>query len=214
MAEKHLWRIQGNSAGVDEGLGEEEANSLHTDPEPESKDEESSKNIEGLVPMIPNSSNQLPTESEPTSRIPNYKLLYRTHIILKNRLQQGLYRFSTLQRFGNHPPHSHNSTIYCVQLHNLSNRQVVFSGSKDTRLLMWDLERGQVERIFSGPHTGSVLGICALGDDIVVSGGGDARVVIWSITQETPFIVLNDHLDSVLSVRMDEHRLVSCSKGT
>ena len=47
----------------------------------------------------------------------------------------------------------------------------------------------------------------------MASGGSDRRVVVWNLEKNKLAKVIYDHDDSVLCVRFDEQRLVSCSKG-
>ncbi|KAG2118129.1 WD40-repeat-containing domain protein [Suillus discolor] len=46
----------------------------------------------------------------------------------------------------------------------------------------------------------------------LVSGGSYRRVVVWDLGKDRLVKVLQDHLDSVLCVRVDSGRLVTCSK--
>jgi len=69
-----------------------------------------------------------------------------------------------------------------------------------------------VERVLSGLHECSVLSICVSGG-YVASGGSDRRVVVWDLEADRLVKVICDHEDSVLCVRFDEEKLVSCSKG-
>lgn len=57
-----------------------------------------------------------------------------------------------------------------------------------------------------------MLSICVSGG-FVASGGSDRRVVVWDLEEGRVVKVIVDHEDSVLCVRFDEERLVSCSKG-
>lgn len=72
-------------------------------------------------------------------------------------------------------------------------------------------------RVFQGGHQGSVLSICVAPEfGYLVSGGSDGRIVIWDMATGMPLKILADpvaHEDSVLCVRCDDKRLVSCSKG-
>lgn len=66
--------------------------------------------------------------------------------------------------------------------------------------------------MFSGVHSSSILSLCAHGE-YLISGGSDCIVALWDLTTGTPLVWRTDHSDSVLSVRFDEKRLVTCSKG-
>ena len=69
-----------------------------------------------------------------------------------------------------------------------------------------------MERVIRGLHESSVLSLCVNGG-FVASGGSDRRVVVWDLRKDKLVKVVVDHEDSVLCVRFDEERLVSCSKG-
>ena len=134
-------------------------------------------------------------------------------------------------------PHAngHTNTIYCLQLYTYPSTgvQVLFTGSKDRTIREWDLgtmgrESTGVKRVLGGVHESSVLSVCvgdgahergSVGSTFVASGGSDRRVVVWELSldgesdRERLVGILNDHEDSVLCVRFDSERLVTCSKG-
>ncbi|KZT02346.1 WD40 repeat-like protein [Laetiporus sulphureus 93-53] len=142
--------------------------------------------------------------------IPDYKLLHRTHLKLQHRVLSGSYNLSDLQHGS---PNKHSSTIYCLQLYTYpeSGEQVLFTGSKDRSIREWHLASGKVTRVLERVHESSVLSLCVR-DDLLASGGSDCRVVIWDLRNDSELKVIEDHLDSVLCVRFDETRLISCSK--
>ncbi|KAH9060000.1 WD40 repeat-like protein [Lactarius vividus] len=143
---------------------------------------------------------------------PNYKLLHLTCTRLQHRFLSGSYRLSTLQSRGT--PGTHTNTIYCLQLYTYprTGHQVLFTGSKDRTIKEWDLSTGAVLRTIEGIHEGSVLSICVHGD-YLASAGSDSNVVVWDLVQNQVVKIMDDHEDSVLCVRFDDTRLVSCSKG-
>lgn len=143
---------------------------------------------------------------------PDYKLLHQTHIHLTNRILNRSYRVSTLQTRGT--KNAHTSTIYCLQLFTYSEggKQVLFTGSKDKTVREWDLTTGSVDRVFQGVHTGSVLSLCVHGNWLATAGS-DWLVNLWDLRDGRIARTIQDHEDSVLCVRFDEKRLVSCSKG-
>ena len=143
---------------------------------------------------------------------PNYKLLHLTRTRLHHRFLSGTHRLSTLQSRGT--PASHSNTIYCLQLYTYpeTGKQVLFTGSKDRTIKEWDLATGVVLRTIEGVHEGSVLSICVYGD-YLASAGSDSNVVVWDLVEHKVAKVIDDHEDSVLCVRFDDVRLVSCSKG-
>ena len=159
----------------------------------------------------------LPTSS---SLSPNYKLLHQTHTRLYIRFLYSSYRLSTLQaRPGGRPnepgtTNLHTSTIYCLQLYtNPQNGvQTLFTGSKDRSIREWDIQTSQFIRVVHNVHLGSVLSLAAR-EGLLCSAGSDSRVFLWDLVGNTSLSVIHDHTDSVLAVRFDEKRLVSCSKG-
>lgn len=144
---------------------------------------------------------------------PDYKRLHQTHVKLQTRIRTGSYRLSSLQTRGT-PPDAHTNTIYCLQLYTYpeTGRQVVFTGSRDRTVREWNIATGAVERVISGVHQSSVLSIC-VGQGYIASAGSDRQVAVWDLERNKLVKVLNDHEDSVLCVRFDKERLVSCSKG-
>ena len=157
----------------------------------------------------------LPSLSAPPAVVkPNYKLLYQTHARLHSRFLSGAYRLSTLQTRGAPPTNTHTSTIYCLQLYTYpaTGVQVLFTGSRDQSIREWNLTTGAVERVITGVHESSILSICAL-NGLIASAGSDRQVVVWDLAHDKPMKIVCDHEDSVLCVRFDAERLVSCSKG-
>jgi hypothetical protein len=168
---------------------------------------------------------------------PDYKLLHQTHMLLHNRFCQGAYRRRTLPSADTG---GHSAAVYCLWLWTypagLDGRsaplQVLFTGSKDRTVREWDLRTDRVRRVVGELHDSSVLSLCVSsdfaksgdGEDVqasepssagfLVSGGSDRRVVVWDLGKDRLVKVLQDHLDSVLCVRVDSGRLVTCSKGS
>lgn len=144
---------------------------------------------------------------------PNYKLLHQTHIRLHNRFLSSSYRLSALQTRGA-PTNAHTNTIYCLQLYTYPTTgvQVLFTGSRDRTVREWNLTTGLVERVISNVHTSSILSIC-VHNGFLASAGSDRRVAVWNLEKNSLVKIIYDHEDSVLCVRFDDERLVSCSKG-
>lgn len=166
---------------------------------------------------------------------PDYKLLHQTHMLLHNRFCQGAYRRRTLPCAD---AGGHNAAVYCLWLWTypagLDGRspplQVLFTGSKDRTVREWDLRTDRVRRVVGELHGSSVLSLCVSSDfaksgdgeeplaselssaGLLVSGGSDRRVIVWDLGKDILVKVLQDHLDSVLCVRVNSGRLVTCSK--
>ncbi|KAI5898464.1 WD40 repeat-like protein [Schizophyllum commune H4-8] len=156
----------------------------------------------------------------PPSLAPDYRLLHRTHTKLIKRFRAGSYRRTVLQG-----PQGHSNTIYCLQLHtypatsSIGSRQVLFTGSRDRTVREWDLASGSVTRVISGVHTSSVLSLCVRevkvdGQSItyLATAGSDCRVALYNLSEDRDVCQIQDHEDSVLCVRFDDKRLVTCSK--
>lgn len=170
----------------------------------------------------------------------DYKLLHQTQTLLRSRVRHGAYRLRTLPGAEGG---GHTAAVYCLALWSYDSAygplQVLFTGSKDRSVREWDLSSSRVRRRVVGMHASSVLSLCVTATTahvpeacasgsvdhareghrnpetgILVSGGSDCRVVVWDLAKFKPVKVLKDHQDSVLCVRVDSGRLVSCSKGT
>jgi len=208
----------------DEGVGDDE-------DEWPSMDVDSEHNtvaMETRFPETPQPSPSFPSpshfEGHPSTFIANssqpkvdYKLLHQTHTLLRNRLLHSSYHLTYLQTKGS--PDSHTALIYCLHLHTFPDtpdtprRQVLFTGSRDRTIRQWDLSKGIFEKVYQDVHEGSILSICVQGN-YLISGGSDRKVVVWDIETGRVVRAIEDHMDSVLCVRSDNTRLVTCSKGS
>lgn len=211
----------------DEGMGDEEDVTVAPENDSGFVDAENSVDPSRHFPSalattsslrIPAKRHSSPSSLPSMSTIqPNYKMLHHTHTRIHNRVLSASYRLSTLQTraaIAAAPLHPHTNTIYCLQLytHPQTGVQTLFTGSKDRTIREWDLVNSQVMRKVEGVHSSSILSLCAQGN-ILVSAGSDHRVGVWDLYRNQLSKVIRDHQDSVLGVRFDSRRLVSCSKG-
>ena len=141
----------------------------------------------------------------------NYKILFLTNKLLPTRFLRGSYRLSHLQT---RQTPGHGPMIYCLQLYTypVTGRQTLFTSSRDKTVKEWDLESRKASRVISGIHIGSVLSIC-VHSGFLASAGTDGMVVVWDLNSDKLVKVISDHEDSVLCVRFDSERMVTCSKG-
>lgn len=117
----------------------------------------------------------------------------------------------------------------------ITSRDWLLTGSRDQTIRLWDMSGVQpmVVKIFHGGHTGTILTLHAVEvpcDDpvssstgsglpkdrlMIVSGGADGRICLWDVEQGDgkPERISTEHENSVLCVRADSERIVSCSKG-
>lgn len=148
-----------------------------------------------------------------TALKPNYKVLHQTHVKLRNRILASSYRLSTLQTRGR-PSNAHSNTIYCLQLYTYpdSGNQVLFTGSRDKTVREWNLNTGMVARVIENVHLSSILTLCVHGG-YLASAGSDRQIALWHLGENRLAKVICDHEDSVLCVRFNDKKLVSCSKG-
>lgn len=145
----------------------------------------------------------------------DYKLLHQTHIRLRARFARGSYALSCLQaRNAPAGARAHTNTIYCLTLYTCpaTGEQVLLTGSKDRSVREWDLKARRVRRVLEQVHVGSVLSLCAR-DGWAASGGSDRVVAVYEMGEGNVVSRRRDHTDSVLCVRFDKQRLVTCSKG-
>jgi WD40 repeat protein len=106
-------------------------------------------------------------------------------------------------------------------------RDWLLSGSRDKTLRLWSLDtpKPKVVKVFMGGHDGSVLstfvvklssyGIgTSIEKMVAISGGSDGKICRWDIEGDArPEKEVLAHSGSVLCVKGDQERIVSCSKG-
>ncbi|KAL7416755.1 WD40-repeat-containing domain protein [Mrakia frigida] len=172
------------------------------------------------------------------THVPNYKQLYLTSRILSLRPSSSSFH-PTLQTLTPHTPSP--SALFLVPPQaayscTLWKRSWAFVSSRDRTVRIWDLTRGEerVVGLLEGGHDGSVLSLW-VGEGVgeggvrVVSAGSDGRLVVWwvdgrgadgtrrdedeGLVDSRMETVIEAHGDvSVLCVRSDGIRIVSCSK--
>jgi len=106
-------------------------------------------------------------------------------------------------------------------------RDWLLSGSRDKTLRLWSLDtpKPKVVKVFMGGHDGSVLStfVVKLSSSesgvrtekmVAISGGSDGKICRWDIEGDGKAEKqITAHAGSVLCVKGDEERIVSCSKG-
>jgi hypothetical protein len=106
-------------------------------------------------------------------------------------------------------------------------RDWLLSGSRDKTLRLWSLDtpKSKVVKVFMGGHDGSVLSTFVvkltssengtrIEKIVAVSGGSDGKICRWDIEGDgRAEKEIMAHAGSVLCVKGDQERIVSCSKG-
>jgi WD40 repeat protein len=106
-------------------------------------------------------------------------------------------------------------------------RDWLLSGSRDKTLRLWSLDtpKPKVVKVFMGGHDASVLSafvvkLSSSGNGtsiekmVAISGGSDGKICRWDIEGDgRAEKQIMAHTGSVLCVKGDQERIVSCSKG-
>jgi len=94
----------------------------------------------------------------------------------------------------------------------MSNSKTAISGSRDTTLRIWDIEKGVCLNILVG-HQASVRCLEIWGD-LVVSGSYDTTAKVWSISQGTSLMTLQGHFSQIYAIAFDGDRIATGSLDT
>ena len=113
------------------------------------------------------------------------------------------------RRISKHTLGGHSSTVRCLKM---SDAKTAISGSRDTTLRVWDIERGVCTRVLVG-HQASVRCMDVHGD-IVVSGSYDTTARIWSISEGKCLQVLSGHFSQIYTISFDGARVATGSLDT
>ncbi|KAI9029725.1 WD40-repeat-containing domain protein [Phycomyces nitens] len=135
----------------------------------------------------------------PTSSIPSFYSLYKSHDKLQSRWQQG--QTTTDYLYG------HHKSIYCLAWIDSDH---VLSGGRDCEVMRWNLSSRKVEARYTA-HQASVL--CMRYDPIrgLITGSSDNSCWIWS-PDMIPLRRLSGHTQGVLDVCFVGDRYASASR--
>jgi F-box and WD-40 domain protein CDC4 len=103
----------------------------------------------------------------------------------------------------------HTSTVRCLKM---SDSKTAISGSRDTTLRIWDIEKGVCKNVLVG-HQASVRCLEIHGD-IVVSGSYDTTAKVWSISKGTCLRTLSGHFSQIYAIAFDGNRIATGSLDT
>ena len=103
----------------------------------------------------------------------------------------------------------HTSTVRCVKF---IDKYRVVSGSRDSKLRIWDLRAGACTAILEG-HTRSIRNLAVTGN-VIVSGSYDTTARVWSLDEGRCLKVLTGHSKDIYSVVADGKRVFTGSLDT
>ena len=103
----------------------------------------------------------------------------------------------------------HTSTVRCLKM---SDHKTAISGSRDTTLRIWDIEKGVCLNVLVG-HQASVRCLEIHGD-LVVSGSYDTTAKVWSISKGTCLRTLSGHFSQIYAIAFDGNRIATGSLDT
>lgn len=103
----------------------------------------------------------------------------------------------------------HTSTVRCLKM---SDAHTAISGSRDTTLRIWDLQKGICKHVLIG-HQASVRCLEIHGD-LVVSGSYDTTAKIWSISEGKCLRTLTGHFSQIYAIAFDGKKIATGSLDT
>ncbi|KAJ2594881.1 hypothetical protein GGF39_004048 [Coemansia sp. RSA 1721] len=104
-----------------------------------------------------------------------------------------------------------------VCLHSISNGQYIVGGAKSGRILIWAPSSGRLLRSWDA-HYGAVTCLDSHDDGVLISGGEDAAVHVWMLSQilefnsdilVTPMATMAEHTMPVTSIHVSNGSLLS-----
>ncbi|KZP15850.1 WD40 repeat-like protein [Athelia psychrophila] len=150
----------------------------------------------------------------------DWRALYQTRLALDHRWAHEEPQVARIS--------GHADSVYCLEFDSTR----IITGSRDRTIKVWSLQTGKLLSTFKG-HGGSVLclkfdqdwDVRREGDDdeqkpgFMVSGSSDCSICVWDLTvgsggevQAEVRAILKGHSGGVLDLRMDDQRIISCSK--
>src|SRR5712672_2107015 len=77
--------------------------------------------------------------------------------------------------------------------------RLAISGSFDTSVIRWSLERNAAEQVLRF-HDGAVNAVATLPDGRIATSGEDARIALWRPGEPQPMAVLEGHIAPVVAL--------------
>ncbi|KAG1735890.1 WD40-repeat-containing domain protein, partial [Suillus paluster] len=104
----------------------------------------------------------------------------------------------------------HTATVRCARV--LHNRPIAVTGSRDSTLRVWNIQKGVMLRVLYG-HTASVRCLDVCGNK-VVSGSYDTTCRIWDVDTGECLQVLRGHSHQIYSIAIDGNLVASGGMDT
>jgi len=108
-----------------------------------------------------------------------------------------------------HTLRGHSSTVRCLKM---SDANTAITGSRDTTLRIWDIQKGFCKHVLVG-HQASVRCLEVHGD-LIASGSYDTTARIWSISEGKCLRVLHGHFSQIYAIAFDGKRVATGSLDT
>jgi F-box and WD-40 domain protein CDC4 len=112
-------------------------------------------------------------------------------------------------RLSVHILRGHTSTVRCLKM---ADATTAISGSRDTTLRIWDIQKGICKHVLVG-HGQSVRCL-ELHGDLVVSGSYDTTAKIWSISDGKCLKTLSGHYSQIYAIAFDGKKIATGSLDT
>ncbi|KAG4301634.1 hypothetical protein PCK1_002119 [Pneumocystis canis] len=158
----------------------------------------------------------------------NWRFLYHQRYQLLKNWEKGLYVSYTVPRTQTTEQNEiHQDGIYCIQ----SDRNWIVSGSKDTTIRVWDLQKGVCSKVLRGHHASvltlqfdtdmnlivsgsrhrAAVNAVQLKEDQIVSAGGDRTIRIWNIYTGVCLRTIMGHQRGIACLQFDGRHILSGS---
>ncbi|KAF2122642.1 WD40-repeat-containing domain protein, partial [Lophiotrema nucula] len=143
--------------------------------------------------------------------------LTTTHLITASKDRTIRIWSLATQRLAHPPLESHTAAVLCVAVHEAKN--LLFSGSVDKRMIVWDMESWDCVRVVEDAHEESVLSIAA-SEKFVVTASQDKTVKVWDIEHlartdsssiVTPMRCLTGHAAAVNALALTSDNIITGS---
>jgi len=103
----------------------------------------------------------------------------------------------------------HTNSVRCMKIDEKAG--ILASGSLDTTIRVWDLEKG-TSQILTGHRMSIICLDFSVKESILVSGSGDHKIIVWSLTSGIPIKEINIPVN-VLCLSLNSNKLVTAFRN-